>query len=212
MRCRKCGAEQEIEDLERCSVCGANLHIVTSELPPMPKWQEVEKPKSPTGQLSSKRTTGRLSINSLKSETSKRSFLHHEITLRVLLISGGVVAGLAGLIMTLLYISNLPALNRVNNPAPELPNAKALKLVQESPSTTKGLTVRQYTEQFAKQQQAAKYRWWVGQEKGAKETSQYLVIFIYNKDGKQENAIWVVDVNRQIVKAKNPLAGFFSGA
>jgi hypothetical protein len=90
----------------------------------------------------------------------------------------------------------------------EYPTTRALKIVQEFPSTTKGLSVYQRVEQFVSEQKLTSYHWWATPDKTS---GQYAVLFIFIKDKEERTAVWLVDLEKRHLKADNQLALSFSG-
>lgn len=87
------------------------------------------------------------------------------------------------------------------------PGMRAVKIVQDYPSATKGLTVKELVDTYIKEQQIVNYNWWMTMDK---KTGKPTVIFSYPKDKKLIYAIWLVDLKKGICEPQTPLAKKFS--
>ncbi|MBK7994294.1 MAG: tetratricopeptide repeat protein [Blastocatellia bacterium] len=98
--------------------------------------------------------------------------------------------------------------NQISDADLENPRYKAIKIVSDFPSTKKGLSVGEQIEQYIKEQNIKEYTWVAAPDK----TGQYIVVVTFNKNGKEETAIWTVDLTKKICKAESGLAKQFSGS
>ncbi|MFY9227456.1 MAG: hypothetical protein WAQ98_32590 [Blastocatellia bacterium] len=108
-----------------------------------------------------------------------------------------------------LYFYNYWVMSTQNKvPEAELasPRYIALKIVKDFPSTTKGLSVGEQIDKYIKEQSITEYDWISAPNKDG----QYIVAINFNKNGKYESAVWIVDLAKKVCKAESPLAKDFS--
>jgi hypothetical protein len=138
-----------------------------------------------------------------------RQLLSQDLTpvmLLAFLISMAAITGLgaAGLYA---YSSLTLNVNLTDAVIEQYPNTKAIKIVQEFPSSTAGLSILQRIEQFAKEERLTSFHWWAAPDKTS---GKYAVIFIYMKDRKEQTAVWLVDLENRRMKPDNTLAQSFT--
>lgn len=198
VKCRRCGQEM-VEGCERCPSCALSVNLATGELPPMPvEWQQERE----RNQL--KAVTKEL-VNTQASKVLKSSISTNSIFLVIVSLTAAVSLTLGGI-----YLYNLYHLkNKVTDQViAEYPHLHAIKMVQQSQSSTQGLTVEKSAEQLAKNEMASDYYWWSTPDKIE---GQFTVVFSFTKDNKRKSAIWVVWPQRNSLKAENRLAQQLSG-
>ncbi|MEW6732947.1 MAG: tetratricopeptide repeat protein [Acidobacteriota bacterium] len=139
-----------------------------------------------------------------------RTLLALEMNTRMLYICIATLVILTGLVLAGFYVSNLPSLHMVSLSLEKSRHFQALDLLQNLPSSISGLSIKERTEIFVKEERITQYRWWSGRQQG-KDNNKFVVMFIFNKGDKQESAIWLVNLSEKTVKANNPLAETFSG-
>ena len=213
-----------MEDIhENCPSCSAPRHPSSGKYPIL-KLEDIEKKsqiiQAPEKKVAVAHTSGSLlkTTGSFKTPGSTwpkreqlwRIVLLREVTPRLFLVCILAVAVLLGSGTAGLYIYRRLTLN-IKVPQQVLeqyPTVKALKIVQEFPSTTKGLSIYQRVDQFIKEQKLKNYHWWSAPDKTS---GQYAVLFIFIKDKEEQTAVWLVDIEKRSFKADNKLALSFSG-
>ncbi|MBI4850541.1 MAG: hypothetical protein HY819_01815 [Acidobacteria bacterium] len=151
-----------------------------------------------------------LSSQTRLSKKSKEA-LSLSVSYRVIAISLAIMIGFVSLCLASLYIINLPSSNHKAVAYPKnKEQLKALKLVQNYPSITSGLSIKEYSAKIIKEQKITSFEWSASQEKNKKNSKEYLVIFFFKKDDKNQYAIWSVDTKEWKVKCRNTIAESFT--
>lgn len=162
--------------------------------------QQKQELKSITGSLKTKNDQEGLRGLFLKSINTK--------TIAIFLSSILVlISGVIGAIYLYNYLV-ITTKNQISDADLENPRYKAIKIVSDFPSSKKGLSVGEQIEQYIKTQNIKEYTWVAAPEKNG----EYLVVVTFNKDGKEETAIWSVDLTKKICRAESILAKQFSGS
>ncbi len=137
------------------------------------------------------------------------SILRKKVTPPMLIVLGVFVISLASLVLATLYISNLPYFNQTPVSLEKTTTVKALERVQGFPSPIKGLSVKEFSEKFATEQNITKYGWSSGQDK--ENSHQYIIMFSLKKKKGKEYAIWRVNLKEGKISSVNSLAKLLSG-
>ncbi|MEW6733669.1 MAG: tetratricopeptide repeat protein [Acidobacteriota bacterium] len=132
-----------------------------------------------------------------------------EISLQTLLICIGALVVLVGIGLAGSYFySWLTITTKVPESAyQENPNLKAVKIVQDAPSSTNRLSIHQLTDQFIKDQKISVFYWWAAPDKIS---GKHAVMFVFTQNGEERMAIWLVDLEKNSIKPDNLLAKSFS--
>ncbi|MFY9227404.1 MAG: tetratricopeptide repeat protein [Blastocatellia bacterium] len=143
-------------------------------------------------------------------QTGLRALLLGAINTKTIAIFLSAVLVLVSAGVGIVYLYNYLTIttgNKISDADLENPRYKAIKIVSDFPSSIKGLSVGEQIEKYIKEQNIKEYTWVAAPDK----TGQYLVVVTFNKNGKEETAIWAVDLTKKICKAESTLAKQFSG-
>lgn len=88
-----------------------------------------------------------------------------------------------------------------------LPNYVSISIVQNFPSSTKGMSIKESADKYLKEQNINIYNWYAVKEN---KTSNYIVVFAFTKEGREQNAFWVVELEKKLCTPGNELAKQFS--
>lgn len=89
------------------------------------------------------------------------------------------------------------------------PHYVAIKIVQNFPSSVKGMSIKENVEKYLKEQRISVYNWHTVKES---KSGNYIVVVTFTKNGNEENAFWMVELDKKICVAGNDLARFFSAS
>lgn len=207
MRCKRCGIELDLEDIERCPACAFVFNPpVTDENLPTPAWKEQPALEPGVPAVAAGTDNKRRQGNFLTGDISAKMVLAIVASLGLL---GSLVWG--GLYLMSWYEVSKKNKQAAANVKTRPPALDALDLVQIQPSTSASMSIKQRAEQLARDEQGTEFDWWSGMEKEDKKNKvkdEFLVIFSFKKSGKKEKeqAVWAVNIRTRTVKAQNQLA------
>lgn len=132
------------------------------------------------------------------------------LTTKTILRGVGLILALFSVITATIYLYSYWSItSRLKLSEVDLtqPNYIAIKIVQNFPSTTAGLSIKESVDKYLKEQKISAHNW-VGVKEN--KTSNYVVIVTFTKNGVEQDAFWVVDLEKKICTPSNNLAKQFS--